>query len=50
MSEIVINQPGYKTALLGNEWVVRGALEADLAFARAYPGTPSSEVPNALGD
>jgi indolepyruvate ferredoxin oxidoreductase alpha subunit len=31
--------------LLGNEAIVRGALEAGVAFATAYPGTPSSEVP-----
>lgn len=48
MSELLINQPGYKTLLLGNEGFVRGALEAGLAFASAYPGTPSSEVPNTL--
>jgi len=31
-------------ALLGNEAIVRGALEAGVAFACGYPGTPSSEV------
>jgi len=30
--------------LLGNEAIVRGALEAGVAFASGYPGTPSSEV------
>ncbi len=30
--------------LLGNEAIVRGALEADVGFACGYPGTPSSEV------
>ncbi len=30
--------------LLGNEAIARGALEAGLAFAAAYPGTPSSEI------
>ncbi len=30
--------------LLGNEAITRGAIEAGLAFATAYPGTPSSEV------
>lgn len=30
--------------LLGNEAIARGAIEAGLAFATAYPGTPSSEV------
>lgn len=48
MSELLINQPGYVALLLGNEGLVRGALEAGLAYASCYPGTPSSEVPNTL--
>jgi indolepyruvate ferredoxin oxidoreductase alpha subunit len=32
--------------LLGNEAIVRGALEAGVAFVSCYPGTPSSEVPD----
>lgn len=48
MSELLINEPGRKVLLLGNEGLVRGALEAGLAFASCYPGTPSSEVPNNL--
>jgi indolepyruvate ferredoxin oxidoreductase alpha subunit len=31
--------------LLGNEAIARGALEAGVAFATCYPGTPSSEIP-----
>lgn len=30
--------------LLGNEAIARGALEAGVVFASAYPGTPSSEI------
>ncbi|MGC8604115.1 MAG: thiamine pyrophosphate-dependent enzyme, partial [Desulfomonilaceae bacterium] len=30
--------------LLGNEAIVRGALEAGIDFAAGYPGTPSSEI------
>ena len=48
MSELLINEPGRTTLLLGNEGLVRGALEAGLAYASCYPGTPSSEVPNTL--
>ena len=33
-----------KIFLLGNEALVRGALEAEVNFASAYPGTPSSEI------
>ncbi len=30
--------------LLGNEAITRGAIEAGVAFATTYPGTPSSEI------
>lgn len=33
-----------KEILLGNECVVRGALESGLGFASTYPGTPASEI------
>src|SRR3990170_1905882 len=35
---------GHAALLLGDEAIVRGALEAGVAFASGYPGTPSSEV------
>jgi len=34
--------------LLGNEAIVRGALEAGVRVSAAYPGTPSSEIGNNL--
>ncbi|MGC9049018.1 MAG: indolepyruvate ferredoxin oxidoreductase subunit alpha, partial [Patescibacteria group bacterium] len=37
-----------KALLLGNEAVVRGALEAGLSFATTYPGTPASEIGDTL--
>ncbi len=36
--------PGDRPLLLGNEAIVRGAMEADVAVVTAYPGTPSSEI------
>lgn len=39
-------EPGQTHLLLGNEAIVRGALEAGVAFVSCYPGTPSSEVPD----
>lgn len=36
--------------LLGNEAIVRGALEGGLEFAAAYPGTPASEIGDVLAD
>jgi len=44
--EILLNKPGKKIILLGNEAVVRGALEAGVQFVSTYPGTPASEIGN----
>lgn len=33
-----------QSVLLGNEAIVRGALEAGVQFASTYPGTPASEI------
>jgi len=46
MQEILLNQPGKKIILLGNEAIVRGALEAGVRFISTYPGTPASEIGN----
>ena len=37
---------GERHLLLGNEAIVRGALEAGVHVVTCYPGTPSSEVPD----
>lgn len=39
-----------RAILLGNEAIVRGALEAGAGFASAYPGTPSSEIGMSFAD
>lgn len=44
MHPLLINEPGVKRLLLGNEAIVRGALEAGVGFVSTYPGTPSSEI------
>ena len=41
-------KPGEKALLMGNEAIVRGALEAGVRVGAAYPGTPSSEIGNHL--
>lgn len=46
MEEILSNNPGKKIILLGNEAIVRGALEAGVNFVSTYPGTPASEIGN----
>lgn len=44
MNELLSKDAGKKLFLLGNEAIVRGALEAGLDVAATYPGTPSSEI------
>jgi indolepyruvate ferredoxin oxidoreductase alpha subunit len=39
-----LDAPGHVVVLSGNEAIARGALEAGLGYAAAYPGSPSSEV------
>ena len=46
MEELLFNKPGKKIILLGNEALVRGALEAGVQFVTTYPGTPASEIGN----
>ena len=46
MEEILLNKPNKKVILLGNEAIVRGALEGGVSFVSTYPGTPASEIGN----
>ncbi|MHA2430120.1 MAG: thiamine pyrophosphate-dependent enzyme [Promethearchaeota archaeon] len=43
-NRIVEGKPGEEKFLLGNEAIVRGALESGIDIYTYYPGTPSSEV------
>jgi len=42
--DVVSGKAGGKAVMLGNEAVVRGALESGVQFASTYPGTPASEI------
>src|SRR3990172_542648 len=44
MSYLFDNKEGTEYLLMGNDAIVRGALEAGVSVASAYPGTPSSEI------
>jgi indolepyruvate ferredoxin oxidoreductase alpha subunit len=46
MKELLNGKKGEKVILLGNDAVVRGALESGVEFVSTYPGTPASEVGN----
>ena len=39
-----------KRLLSGNEAVARGAFEAGIRLASAYPGTPSTEISESIAD
>ena len=45
---LLVEEEGHAATLLGNEAIVRGALEAGVGFASGYPGTPSSEITDSL--
>ena len=44
MSYLLDEREGSEYLIMGNDAIVRGALEAGVAVASAYPGTPSSEI------
>ncbi len=44
MADLSKLTPGEPVLLQGNQAIARGALEAGVAFAAAYPGNPSSEI------
>ena len=49
MSHLTEPKGGNVLLLMGNEAIARGALEAGVQVAAAYPGTPSSEIIDNLG-
>ncbi len=48
MTGIAVNRPGTTQLLMGNEAIARGALEARVGVAAAYPGNPSTEIIDTL--
>ena len=50
MPSALLSPPGSIVPLLGNEAIARGAIEAGLDVAAAYPGTPSTEIGEALAE
>jgi indolepyruvate ferredoxin oxidoreductase alpha subunit len=49
MSLLNVDAPGRQVLFMGNEAIARGALEAGVQVAAAYPGNPSSEIIGSLG-
>ncbi len=50
MSKVGKDEAGLKTLLMGNEAIARGAVEAGVEVGVGYPGTPSTEVGEVLGE
>ncbi|MEM4718041.1 MAG: indolepyruvate ferredoxin oxidoreductase subunit alpha [Desulfurococcaceae archaeon] len=46
----LLKSKGEQGLLLGNEAIARGALEAGICIAAAYPGTPSTEIVEVLAE
>lgn len=46
MNKLLENIKGKKAMFLGNEAIIRAALEAGVQFIATYPGTPASEIGN----
>ncbi len=49
-AKIALNKPGGFLLLNGDEAVARGALEAGIKVAASYPGTPATEILEALAE
>ena len=49
-AKIAVDKPGSFLLLNGDEAVARGAVEAGIKVATAYPGTPSTEILEAIAD
>ncbi len=48
--KVILKEAGKKVLLTGNEALARGCLEAGVAVATAYPGTPASTILERLGE
>lgn len=48
ISDALLDEPGRKAILMGNEAIARGFLEGGIQIAASYPGTPASEIMNTL--
>ncbi len=49
-NSVIRDKPGETILLMGNEAIVRGALEAGIRIAASYPGTPASEIGNTFAE
>ncbi len=50
MNKIALDKPGSFVLLNGDEAVARGAVEAGVKVAASYPGTPSTEILEAIAE
>ncbi len=50
MKRLMLDSPGKRILSLGDEAIVRGALEAGVNYVTTYPGAPASEVADAFAE
>ncbi|MHA1378945.1 MAG: thiamine pyrophosphate-dependent enzyme [Candidatus Helarchaeota archaeon] len=50
MKKLMLDSPGKRILSLGDEAIVRGALEAGVNFVTTYPGAPASEVADTFAE
>lgn len=50
MNQLMLDAPGKRILVLGDEAIVRGALEAGVNFVTTYPGAPASEIADAFAE
>ncbi|NHI91415.1 MAG: hypothetical protein EAX96_02860 [Candidatus Lokiarchaeota archaeon] len=50
MKNLMLDSPGKRILVLGDEAIVRGGLEAGANFITTYPGAPASEVADTFRD
>jgi len=46
--ELLVDEPGAKILVIGNEAMTRAAIEAGIGYSSTYPGTPASEIGDTL--
>ena len=49
-AETLLQKPGSRVLISGNEAIARGCIEAGVKVSGCYPGTPSSEITDTLYD
>ncbi len=47
---LLVDEPGAKVLVMGNEAITRAIIEAGVGYSSTYPGTPASEIGDTLSE